>query len=48
MLICGKKVKAGVNLGTKQGFGTIARTVCEYLGVENDLDGESVLSEIMA
>lgn len=48
MLVCGKKVKAGVNLGTKLGFGTIAKTVCEYLGVENDLDGESVLGEIMA
>ena len=48
MLICGKKVKAGVNLGTKQGFGTSARTVCEYLGVETVLDGASVLSEIMA
>ena len=48
MLVCGKKVKAGVNLGTKLCFGTIAKTVCEYLGVENDLDGESVLGEIMA
>ncbi len=42
-LICGPKVKPGVNLGTKLCFGTIAHTVCDALGVSADgLDGTSV------
>jgi len=32
-LVCGKGVKPGVDLGTKLCFGTIAQTICEYLGV---------------
>ena len=40
-MIYGKNVKAGVNLGTIAGFDTIAATVCEYLGVENDFRAES-------
>ncbi len=48
-LVCGKPVKAGVDLGTRQGFGTIAATVCEYLGVDAPtLDGKSVWNEIKA
>ena len=47
-LVCGKGVKPGVDLGTRLCFGTIAQTVCEYLGVDaSSLDGHSVLQEIM-
>ena len=47
-LVCGKGVKPGVNLGTRLCFGTIAQTVCEYLGVDaSSLDGHSVLQEIL-
>ena len=46
-LICGRGVKPGVDLGTKLCFGTIAHTVCEYLGVDaSTLDGQSVLEKI--
>ena len=46
-LICGPGVKAGVDLGTRLGFGAIAATVCEALGVSApELDGESVWREI--
>lgn len=46
-LICGPKVKGGVDLGTRLCFGTIAATVCEALGVSAEgLDGESVWKEI--
>ena len=46
-LIYGPGVKAGVDLGTRLGFGTIAATVCEALGVSAPaLDGESVWREI--
>ena len=38
---------AGVDLGTKLCFGTIAHTVCEYLGVDaSTLDGQSVWEKI--
>ena len=48
-LVCGKGVKPGVDLGTKLCFGTIAQTVCEYLGVDaSSLDGHSVWNEIKA
>ena len=48
-LICGKGVKPGVDLGTKLCFGTIAHTICDYLGVDaSTLDGQSVLSDILA
>ena len=46
-LICGRGVKPGVDLGTKLCFGTIAHTVCEYLGVDaSTLDGQSVWEKI--
>ena len=40
-LVYGKGVKPGVDLGTRLGFGTIACTVCEALGVPARLDGAS-------
>ena len=48
-LICGKGIKPGVDLGTKLCFGTIAQTICDYLGVDaSTLDGKSVLGDILA
>ena len=48
-LVCGKGVKAGMDLGTKLCFGTIAQTICEYLEVDaSTLDGKSVWQEIRA
>ena len=48
-LVCGKGVKAGMDLGTKLCFGTIAKTICEYLEVDaSTLDGKSVWQEIRA
>lgn len=44
-IIYGKNIKP-VNCGTKDGFCTLAKTVCEYLGVSADIDGKSILSEI--
>lgn len=46
-LCYGKKLKQGVNLGTKNSFADIAKTVTEYLVVPFDGDGESFLDEIM-
>lgn len=46
LIIYGKNVTP-VNLGTKSGFCNIGKTVCDYLGVEAELAGESMLSEII-
>ena len=46
LLIYGNSVKP-VNLGTKEGFCSIGKTVCEYLGIKANIDGESILSEIL-
>ena len=48
-LICGPGVRPGVDLGTRMCFGTIAKTICDYLGVDAaSLDGQSVWDEIRA
>ena len=46
LIIYGDNIKP-VNLGTKDGFCTIGKTICEYLGVSSNTDGESILSEIV-
>ncbi len=46
-LIAGPGVKPGTDLGTRLGFGDIAATVCDYLGVPAQLDGTSVLEKIL-
>jgi len=47
LLVYGKKVKPGINLGTRKGFSDIAATIAEYLNVEADIAGESFLSQIL-
>lgn len=46
LIIYGDKVD-NVNLGTKEGFCNIGKTVCDYLGVNAEIAGESMLSEIL-
>ena len=45
-LIYGQGVQPGVDLGTRLGFGAIANTVCDALGICAQLDGKSVWSEV--
>lgn len=45
LLIYGKHIKP-VNLGTRNGFCDISKTICDYLLVENNLSGTSFLGEI--
>ncbi len=45
LLVYGKRIKA-VNLGTKPTYACIAKTVCDMLGIENSLAGESFRDEI--
>ena len=46
VLIFGKRIKVK-NLGTREGFSHIGKTVCDYLGVKADTAGVSFLSEII-
>ncbi len=48
VLIYGKPVKAGVNLGTRKSFADIGATISEYLGVEPTEIGTSFWNEIKA
>ena len=46
LLVYGKGVQENTNLGTVKGFGCIASTICEALGVDAALDGNSLWKEI--
>ncbi len=45
-LIFGKRIKS-VNLGSRCGFSDIGKTVCDYLRVNVDIAGKSILREII-
>ena len=46
LIIYGDNVKCE-NIGTRDGFCTIGKTICDYLGVKADIDGKSIISEIL-
>lgn len=46
LIVYGENVK-NVNLGTREGFCTIGKTVCDYLSVDADIKGDSIISEIL-
>lgn len=49
MVMCGKHVKQGVNLGTRSSYADISATILEYFGVpQENTDGESFLSDTMS
>ncbi len=48
LLVYGKPVRAGVNIGTRASFADIAATVLDMLGMEERLEGESFWNEIRA
>ncbi|MDO5378348.1 MAG: phosphopentomutase [Clostridia bacterium] len=47
LLVWGKRVKPGVNLGTRETYADIAATVLEYFGVPSTVKGTSFLREIL-
>ncbi len=48
MIIFGKHIKSGVNLGTRPTFADISATVLDYLGVDKqDTKGESFLADVL-
>ncbi|MBP5426725.1 MAG: phosphopentomutase [Clostridiales bacterium] len=46
LLVCGKKFKNWVDLGTREGFIDLAETISEYLSLEETFGGKSFLHEI--
>lgn len=42
LVIYGKQVKEGCNLGTRKTFADIAKTITEYFGVSSDIAGEAL------
>ena len=47
LLVYGRNVKPGVNLGTRNTFADCGRTISDYLGVPETLIGTSFLHEIL-
>ncbi|MBR0435045.1 MAG: phosphopentomutase, partial [Lachnospiraceae bacterium] len=47
LLMYGKDIKKGVNVGTRTTFADIAATILDIFGVKNNTDGESFKSLIM-
>lgn len=47
LLVYGKKIKAGVKLGTRETFADISATVCDYLGIKDTGVGRSFMKELI-
>ena len=47
LVMYGKNIKEGVNLGTRDTFADIATTILDYFGLKDDIAGTSMLSEII-
>ncbi len=47
LVVIGQKVKAGVNLGTRESFADTGATILEYLGVKGEISGNSYLKEVL-
>ena len=46
LVMYGKKLKRGINLGTRDSFADIGATILDYFGLDITIDGKSFLNEI--
>ncbi|MCL1990712.1 MAG: phosphopentomutase [Defluviitaleaceae bacterium] len=46
LLVYGKTIKSGINLGIRSTFSDIGKTILDYLGIDGKIEGESFLNEI--
>lgn len=46
VLIYGKRIRQGVNIGTREGFSDIGATVLDFLGLPIEIEGKSFMNEI--
>ena len=47
VLVYGKNVKPGVNIGTRETFADIGKTILDFFNVQNELVGKSFLKDII-
>lgn len=47
LLVYGKKVKSGVNLGTRESFADLGKTVANFLGIDPPVAGKSFVQEVL-
>ena len=47
LLVYGKHVKAGVDLGVRKTFADLAQTISDYLGLDGKFEAESFLQDIL-
>lgn len=47
LLVYGKKLKSGINLGIRNSFADVSKTICDFYKIENNLFGKSFYSEII-
>lgn len=47
VLVYGKNVKPGVNIGTRERFSDIGKTILDFFNVKNELVGDSFFNKIM-
>ena len=46
VLVYGKKLKEGVDLGTRKGFTDIGKTILDFFNIKNEIVGESFLDKL--
>jgi len=46
VMVWGLGLKESVDLGTRDSFADVAKTICDAFGVQNNLDGKSFFEEI--
>ena len=46
VLVYGKKLKGGVDLGTRKGFTDIGKTILDFFNIDNEIKGESFLDKL--
>lgn len=46
LIVYGKNIKGGINLGTRKTFADLGKTVMDYLGLEDNFNAESFLKDI--
>ena len=47
VLVYGKNIKQGVNIGTRETFADIGKTILDFFNVKNELVGKSFLNDIL-
>ena len=47
LLVWGKNVKEGVDLGVRKSFTDLGKTISDYLGLDAEFEGNSFLKDIL-